>query len=160
MNYCSIQDAWGSSDYISDQFKKYDNIDLNNNIQSNWNNETTENFTNTNQREEIQSKQTNTNQYNTNKLRNINQNKIHNINYNNHNNRNRNYNHRKFNCYDFHEHISNCKHCQLKLQNNISTRIIKKIQFLIYSNKDSFLLVLIILFSIIFLNLFFSLFRK
>lgn len=24
MNYCSIQDAWGSSDYITDQFKKYD----------------------------------------------------------------------------------------------------------------------------------------
>lgn len=156
MNYCSIQDAWGNSDYISDQFKKYDNIDLNNNIQSDWNSETTENFTNTNQEKKIQSHQTNTNQYNTNKLKH-NQNKNNNINYNTYNH---NRNHRTFNCDDFHEHISKCKHCQLKLQNNISTRIIKKIQFLIYSNKDSFLLVLIILFSIIFLNLFFSLFRK
>lgn len=25
MNYCSIEDAWGNNDYITDNFKKYDN---------------------------------------------------------------------------------------------------------------------------------------
>lgn len=25
MNYCSIQDAWGQNDYITNQFNKYNN---------------------------------------------------------------------------------------------------------------------------------------
>ena len=25
MNYCSIQEAWGKTDYITNQYKKYDN---------------------------------------------------------------------------------------------------------------------------------------
>ena len=24
MNYCSLEDAWGKSDYITDQYKKYE----------------------------------------------------------------------------------------------------------------------------------------
>ena len=28
MNYCSIEDAWKNSGYISDQYKKYDNNDV------------------------------------------------------------------------------------------------------------------------------------
>jgi len=27
MNYCSIKDAWGQNEYITNQFKKYDNPD-------------------------------------------------------------------------------------------------------------------------------------
>jgi hypothetical protein len=40
MNYCSIEDAWGNNDYITDNFKKYDNkiIEKNENISENFKN--------------------------------------------------------------------------------------------------------------------------
>jgi hypothetical protein len=151
MNYCSLQDAWGNSDYISNQFKTFDNVDTANNVTP----DTIENFTDINYGPEDNSENQNAkilaNQYN---LISKPPNQI-----SNRPNRSTHPKH-TFTCNDFYDHVLSCSHCRRKLNNNSSSLILKKIKFFVLSNKDTLLLALIIIFIIVFLNLFISLFRK
>lgn len=150
MNYCSIDDAWNNSEYITNQFKNYDNP---------YNkNKSIENFTNHN--DKINNNKINenndTNEINTQYLNNqqyinsdvnsdansIINNDINNIDYNN-----------VFICDDFWDHINTCKVCRTKVRNRFSSKIIEKFENMVLDNKDTIIVFLVCLFALIFCNL-------
>ena len=137
MNYCSIDDAWKNSNYISDQYKKYENQNnINNNI---------EHF-------ESQSNH------------NINPNINHTINPNINHTINHNKYKCLFTCEDFIDHLNNCHVCRNKIRQKFSSKLLNKLQNklqnIILDNKDTVLLILIALFILIFFNLLLSIFKK
>jgi hypothetical protein len=140
MNYCSIEDAWKNSGYISDQYKKYDNNDvvetfeeptiINNDI----------NYAiNDNRVPTIE--KNNKIQYNKVVKKINNQNCM-------------------FTCDNLFDHINKCPKCRMRLRKQFSSKVVKKLQTIIFDNKDTVLLVLISLFIFIFFNLLFSIFRR
>jgi hypothetical protein len=130
MNYCSLEDAWGKPDYITDQYKKYENKD---DIIENFNPNNEVNYAIDDNRvpEQIS------------------------------NNQNRNTIHKcVFTCDDFVNHLNKCHTCKMKIVKQFSSKIVDKIQHIIFDNKDTILLILIALFILVFLNLLFSIFKK
>lgn len=132
MNYCSIQDAWGDTNYISDQYKKYDNnIDQNNKIVEHFEeapvNEPTMLYTNQQNTPEI------------------------NYDYSN-----------KISCDDIIAHIEKCKYCRKKVMNRFSSNLnfVTTFKNYIKKNKDILFIVLVSLFILIFFNLLVSLFFR
>jgi hypothetical protein len=143
MNYCSIQDAWGNTNYITEQYKKYDQphkqVEHFDSVSDSENNKI--NYT-PNERpkffkENFEGTPSSSKPIN------------HTI-----------YREREFNCDDFFNHISKCSRCRMRMRRNISSKILERMHNFVYYNKDNLLLFLIILFSLIFLNLLLSSFRK
>ena len=138
MNYCSIEDAWGKSDYITDQYKKYESK-----------NDIIENFDQTIINDEV-NYAINDNRVPERILQKPVQNK------------------KKivqiqkcvFTCDDFISHLNKCQKCRMKLRKQFSSKIFGKIQHIIFDNKDTVLLILMALFILIFFNLLFSIFKR
>lgn len=70
-----------------------------------------------------------------------------------------------YSCDDFIKHLGSCRHCRMRLQNNlrsqnVSSRILISLKNIILNNKDTVVLLLIILFIIIFIKLIISVFRR
>ena len=127
MNYCSLEDAWGKSDYITDQYKKYENNTIENFDEVNY-------AINDNRISEIpveKSKQT----------KKIIQKCV-------------------FTCDDIISHLKKCPKCRMKIKKQFSSKLVNKIQHIIFDNKDTILLILMALFILIFFNLLYSILKK
>lgn len=136
MNYCSLEDAWGKSDYITDQYKKYESKD---DIIENFNQTITNEVNydiNDNRvpkiivQKPVQTKNTKLVQKCV------------------------------FTCDDFISHLNKCQKCRMKVRKQFSSKIIGKIQHIIFDNKDTVLLILMALFILIFFNLLFSICKQ
>ena len=138
MNYCSIEDAWKNSDYITDQYKKYDVVE---------NFDQTTNFDQTINDTEINYAINNNYipQQNIKKV-NIENKKI--------------VQQCVFTCDDFISHLNKCPICRMKIRKQFSSNIVGKIRHIIFDNKDTVLLILMTLFILIFFNLLFSIVRN
>jgi nitrous oxide reductase len=134
MDYCSLEDAWGKVDYISDQYKKYESKD-----------DIIENFNQTTMINDEVNYAINDNRIPekiiSNKIINNNNNKC------------------VFTCDDFISHLNKCSTCRMRIRKQFSSKIVNKIQHIIFDNKDTVLLILMALFILIFFNLLFSIFR-
>ena len=137
MNYCSLEDAWKNSDYISDQFKSYDNPYKNN----------IETFTDVKY-------PVGENEYNEPKhqFQYEQKPKKHHVPFNHHNN--------ILSCDDFLDHINTCRICRTKIRERFSSKLADRLQNVILDNKDNVLLSLIAVFILIFFNLLISIFKK
>ena len=130
MNYCSIEDAWKNTDFISDQFKIYENPYEKKNI--------IENFE-LNDFQKVNYEAPNMVKKNTKKFtKHV----------------------CTFTCDNFWEHLNKCHTCRMKIRQRFSSKILENIQNIVLDNKDNLLLVLIIMFILVFFNLLVSVFRK
>jgi len=132
MNYCSIEDAWRNSGYISDQYKKYDN-----DVVETFNGDI--NYAINDNRVETIEKNNNIQYKNDDQINN--QNCI-------------------FTCDNLFDHLNKCPKCRMRLRKHFSSKVVQKLETIIFDNKDTVLLILIALFILIFLNLLFSIFRR
>lgn len=161
MNYCSLEDAWGSSNRMCSQYKNY--MDDKNNTQpgsyqtkfdnalggSQGSNQTlggvtpqgsllkqnTEHFSDISyQSSHLLDKQNNSNHYN------------------NSNQYNNNF-HELVDCDNFLNHIHTCKKCHNKVKNYFKPKIVENIQDIVEDNKDTIVLILIGISILLFFNL-------
>jgi hypothetical protein len=136
MNYCSIEDAWKNSDYITDQYKKYDSQD-----------DIVEKFDQLKNYNEINYT--------------INDNYIPQQNIKKVNIENKKFVQKcVFTCDNFISHLNKCPSCRMKIKKQFSSKIMGKLQHIIFDNKDTVLLILMTLFILIFFNLLFSIIRN
>jgi hypothetical protein len=140
MNYCSIDDAWKSSDYISEQLRQYENP-----YEKHTEKNIIENFDYTIEKQNKCKNNPNL-QYNQ-----INEQMNTNIN---------NQQMCVFSCDDFINHLNTCQTCRIKMRNRFSSKIIERLQNVVLDNKDTILLFLIALFILVFINLLISVFRR
>jgi hypothetical protein len=126
MNYCSIQEAWGKTDYITNQYKKYDNpVQQRNNPYQQKNTPERENSFSKKTLEKFSSAQ--------NKLKKH----ISKID----------------NCNDFMKHLNVCKKCQTAIRNKYRPKILENFTDIIETNKDIIVLILIGISILLFFNL-------
>jgi hypothetical protein len=123
MNYCSIEDAWGKVNYMSNQYKEY------------MSNTTPE--VSTKQTEEPKQYQHSYNRNSENKTRRRPQ-----IIYENFDG-----------CDNFINHIKTCKTCYNKTKNHFKPHIIEGFQELVDCNRDTIVLVLVGISILLFFNL-------
>ena len=140
MNYCSIEDAWGKVNYMSNQYKEH----MSNNITKEYisNTHNVENFDNntSNSQQQIQLNQPisyNTTQPSLDRRTDIPFNDVHDL----------------YNCDDFIKHIKTCRKCYNKTKNYFKPKIMESIHELIECNKDSIVLILIGFSILLFFNL-------
>lgn len=126
MNYCSIHEAWGQENYISKEYKKYDQkIENFKNIQK----------TQTCQQKSYQQKpvaQKKTIE-NFSKV-NIKKNK-------------------EINCNEFIVHLKSCRSCQIKVRDQFRPKIFENVEDIIQTNRDIIVLVLVGICIMLFFNL-------
>jgi hypothetical protein len=136
MNYCSLEDAWGKPDYITDQYKKYESKDdiIENFDQTIINNEVNYAIDDNRIPERIIKNKIIQNQKPVQKC--------------------------VFTCDDFISHLNKCPSCRMRIRKQFSSKIIGKIQHIIFDNKDTVLLILMTLFILVFFNLLFSIFKR
>jgi len=127
MNYCSLEDAWGKADYITDQYKKYENNIIENFDEVNY-------AINDNRILEIPVEKPQQTKKPIQKC--------------------------VFTCDDFISHLNKCPKCRMKIKKQFSSKLVNKIQHIIFDNKDTILLILMALFILIFFNLLYSIFKK
>jgi hypothetical protein len=149
MNYCSIDDAWNNSEYITNQFKNYDNPYTKKKSIENFSNNdknNTNNMHDMNEGNNMNTQYLNNQQYinsdvnsDTNSIIN---NEVNAIDYNN-----------VFICDDFWDHINTCKVCRTKVRDRFSSKIIEKFENIVLDNKDTIVVFLVCLFALIFCNL-------
>lgn len=139
MNYCSIDDAWNSTSYVSDQFKLYENPYNTKNIET-----FTSEFNNTN---------INNNNNNTNIKYSINENDEF-LN----NNTIGESTPKILLCDEFMEHLNHCKSCRLKMRRKFGSKLLDRFENLCFDNKDNILLFLVALFLLILFKLLASIF--
>ena len=140
MNYCSIEDAWRNSDSLTDQFKLKKNI---------------EHFTPNIIDDEIKIDNDFINEIS----RDINSNIYHQPTYEHTNINNTSNFQNAFICDDFLDHLETCKICRSKMRKRFKSNIVERIENMIIDNKDTILLLLLILFGLIFCNLIISIFK-
>jgi hypothetical protein len=149
MNYCTIEDAWKSSDHLTEQFSFYKK-------------KTIENFEI--QEEKLQQNIDNTNiNVNANMNTNMNANMNTNMNTNNRQNTEQNKNDyldSVFICNDFWDHLNKCSSCRNKMRQRFSSNVMEKFENVVIDNKDTILIFLICLFALIFCNLLVSIINK
>jgi hypothetical protein len=134
MNYCSIEDAWGKVNYMSNQYKGY------------MNNETPTYPSNSHQN--IENFDTPSQQ--------INQNNLYdtpNTHLDRRTNIPSNDSHILYNCDDFVKHIKSCRKCYNRTKNYFKPKIMESVHELIDNNKDSIVLILIGISILLFFNL-------
>lgn len=131
MNYCTIQEAWGKENYISNQL----NIS-----QCNIEKKPIEKFENNIpvQKQILKEKFSNNK-----KIKNP----------NNHINQNNQNNHNNLNCNNFVNHLKTCRSCQNKMRNQFRPKILENFEDMIQTNRDIIVLILIGLCIMIFLNM-------
>ncbi len=141
MNYCSIDDAWGKSNSISNQFK----IHMNNEDDNIIDNIPYVNGSNVSNK---------TNSRPISKTNNIehfsNQNKIvkNKQNYN-YEDDNFEFNH----CDNFMNHIKTCRKCYNKMKYQFRSRLVENFQEIVDDNRDTIVLILLGIFILLFFNL-------
>jgi hypothetical protein len=162
MNYCTIEDAWKNSDYISDQFKIYENPNEKKNIIENFESSNQQNNNQQNNNQRNNNQQNNNQQNNNQQTDNRPNSKFNNkqINYQIDNNRNNLDKVCSFSCDDFWEHLNSCQSCRTKIRNRFSSKVIERIQNIVLDNKDTILLILMAVFILVFFNLLISIFKK
>lgn len=138
MNYCSIDDAWKNTDYISDQFKLYENPYEKKNVIENFDNQQINYGI---QNREVGRKQNREVGRKQNKEVERKQQTC------------------VFTCDNFWEHLNTCQTCRMKVRQRFSSKIIDRIQNLVSDNKDTILLILIAMFILVFFKLLVSIFR-
>jgi len=126
MNYCSIDDAWKDTDYISNQFKLYENPYEKKNVIENFNNQQINYGIQNNEVEKQHTEKQHT---------------------------------CVFTCDNFWEHLNTCQTCRMKIRQRFSSKIIERIQNVVLDNKDTILLILIVMFILVFFKLLVSIFR-
>jgi len=153
MNYCTIEDAWNNNDYITNQFKIYENPYRKKNIETFETEKKIETFETepkipiyTNQNTQLNNQDLNIDLNNQNYLNNFN---IPQMNYDN-----------VFICDDFWDHLNTCKSCRMKVRERFSSKITDKVENLILDNKDTVLIFLVCLFALLFCNLLISIINK
>lgn len=155
MNYCTIEDAWKSSDHLTEQFSFYKKKTIENfeiqeekvqqNIDTNNMNMNMNNTTNTNTRPV--SNNTNNREFNEQDFVNNKQNK-------------NDYLDSVFICNDFWDHLNKCSSCRNKMRQRFSSNVMEKFENVVIDNKDTILIFLICLFALIFCNLLVSIINK
>ena len=130
MNYCSIEDAWGTSNCAINQFKEYtDNISSDNKVQ-NVLDTNIEHFTEPKPekiKKEIKERV---------KVYDL-DNRIDELN----------------NCDSFILHVRNCRKCYNRMKNQFKPRLIENFQGIIDENRDTIVLILIGISILLFFNL-------
>ena len=130
MNYCSIEDAWGTSNCAINQFKEYtDNISSDNKVQ-NVLDTNIEHFTEPKPekiKKEIKERV---------KVYDL-DNRIDELN----------------NCDSFILHVRNCRKCYNRMRNQFKPRLIENFQGIIDENRDTIVLILIGISILLFFNL-------
>jgi uncharacterized protein with PIN domain len=126
MNYCSIQEAWGKNDYITNQYKKFNNPvqQKNNSFQ---------------QRNIIENKNS-VPKKTLEKFTSV-QNKL------------KKHISKIDNCNDFMKHLNVCKKCQTAIRNKYRPKILENFTDIIETNKDIIVLILIGISILLFFNL-------
>ena len=163
MNYCTIEDAWKSSDHLTEQFSFYKK-------------KTIENFEIPEEKvQQDMNMNMNTNMQNMNKSMNTTMNKSMNTTMNTTMNTNREFieqdslNNKQnkndyldsvFICNDFWDHLNKCPSCRNKMREKFSSNVMEKFGNVIIDNKDTILIFLICLFALIFCNLLVSIINK
>ena len=154
MNYCTIEDAWKSSDHLTEQFSFYKKKTIENfeiqeeKVQQNTN--INSQVTNTNNRQVTSNNRQVTNT-------NTNNNEQDSIN----NKQNKNdYLDSVFICNDFWDHLNKCSSCRNKMRQRFSSNVMEKFENVVIDNKDTILIFLICLFALIFCNLLVSIINK
>ncbi len=165
MNYCSIEDAWRSSDSITEQFKMkkktIENFSSENNIQHtikiddeeyytdfNYDSNFNLNFDNYLLNDKTENNKLENNKSENNKIKNDEHTPTKTNNY-----------HNVFICDDFLDHLETCKICRMKMRKRFKSNLIEKFDNIIVDNKDTILLFLVILFALIFCNLLVNIFK-
>jgi hypothetical protein len=148
MNYCTIEDAWKSSDHLTEQFSFYKKKTIENfeipeekvqqdmNMNMNMNRQVTNNTNNTNNREFSEQDSLNNKQNKNDYLDSV------------------------FICNDFWDHLNKCPSCRNKMREKFSSNVMEKFGNVIIDNKDTILIFLICLFALIFCNLLVSIINK
>jgi hypothetical protein len=138
MNYCSIEDAWGTINYASNQYKEYVNNNLENNIEH-FDKNVDSDPTSFESIDSSQAKLINQPREKLNKMVNIYNldNKIDELN----------------NCDSFILHARNCRKCYNKMKNQFKPQLIEKFQDMIEENRDTIVLILIGISILLFFNL-------
>jgi hypothetical protein len=151
MNYCTIEDAWKSSDHLTEQFSFYKKKTIENfeiheeKVQQNTNNQITNNNQVTNNNKQL----TNNKQDSFNEQDFVN------------NKQNKNdYLDSVFICNDFWDHLNKCSSCRNKMRQRFSSNVMEKFENVVIDNKDTILIFLICLFALIFCNLLVSIINK
>ncbi len=189
MNYCTIEDAWKSSDHLTEQFSFYkkktiENFEIQeekvqknmnntnmNNMNMNMNNiNTNMNMSNMNTNMNMSNMNTNMNMSNMNTnmntntsmntSMNTNMNTNTNTNMNNNLSNNNDYLDSVFICNDFWDHLNKCSSCRNKMRQRFSSNVMEKFENVVIDNKDTILIFLICLFALIFCNLLVSIINK
>lgn len=154
MNYCTIEDAWKSSDHLTEQFSFYKkktienfemqeekvqqdvNINTNMNTNTTMNRQVINNTNNKNNREFSEQDSLNNKQNKNDYLDSV------------------------FICNDFWDHLNKCPSCRNKMREKFSSNVMEKFGNVIIDNKDTILIFLICLFALIFCNLLVSIINK
>lgn len=158
MNYCTLEDAWKNSDYISDQFRLYENPYEKKNIIENFDsnikpsNIIDSSYINNNLINQPTTNKPTANQSITNQLitnqpvatQPVSSKPLM----------------CTFTCDDFWEHLNTCETCRKKIRERFSSKLVENIQNTMLDNKDTILLILIGFFILIFFNLLVSIFKK
>jgi 16S rRNA C1402 (ribose-2'-O) methylase RsmI len=133
MNYCSLEDAWGSNNRMCSQYKNY--MDNKHNIESDINkNQTVNNNTQSNSLLKQNIEQFSDISYESpHKI----QNDFHELN----------------DCDNFLNHIRTCKKCHNKVKNYFKPKLVENIQNIVEDNKDTIVLILIGISILLFFNL-------
>jgi hypothetical protein len=130
MNYCSIEDAWGKSNYASNQFKEYmTNTNSNLELDEDNINHNVEQFTETKNKQNNGKKNKNKKEKIHNHLDELNE------------------------CELFMIHVKNCRKCYNKIKNQFKPKLIENFQTIINDNKDTIVLILIGISILLFFNL-------
>jgi hypothetical protein len=153
MNYCSIDDAWNNSEYITNQFKNYDNPYNKKNSIEKFSNHENNDLNDINNITENNTQYLNNEQYVNSDVNsdtnNIINSEINTIDYNN-----------IFICDDFWDHINTCKVCRTKVRNRFSSKIVEKFENIVSDNKDTIIVFLVCLFALLFCNLLISIINR
>jgi len=130
MNYCSLQDAWGNSNYISNQYKEYMKPDSKS-IET-FQNTDDENINSVNANASASANgNANANANNASASASANASASNNINYNN------------INCNNVFEHIRKCKKCYKKMKSMMKSKLLTNFENMIQENKDIIVTILI-----------------
>jgi hypothetical protein len=142
MNYCSLEDAWGSRcNQISNQYKNY---------------MAEKNYTQTSSSDNSQNTEKNSlpNNLNVETFNNITNNKTKNI--PKHKNITKNDDHHVdelYDCDSFISHVRNCRKCHIRMRNYFKPKLVENFQDIIEDNRDTIVLILIGLSILLFFNL-------
>jgi len=145
MNYCSIEDAWGTTNCASKQFKEYMANISSDDDKPNLNiDKTIEHFSDIEPKKEVVIKEKNNRLQRYHMGQNLD--KVKTFDFDNGIDE-------LVNCNDFLIHVRNCRKCYNKMKNQFKPQIIENFQEIINENRDTIVLILIGISILLFFNL-------